>query len=239
MATKDQSAVESPDTSGDEPQDTIEDVREAYENAAGELKEAAERLRDEIKNIDLEKVGDSAKTWVKENPSLAFFLAVGAGMLVGRALTKAFEPPPPPSLSDRVQRRAQALGGSVRHFAGDTADRLSRHAHEAGEHVADRLRDVRGAVNERRGNWSDLISHHAGDLGASASEKTSELVASFSDAAERAADSLQVAARDLSKSIKKRKKSPENFLDALAHAAKTVFGAFIFKRLSDWIRERY
>ena len=237
MATKDQSIEDAPEAAAEE-QDRLKEVREAYESAAGELKEAADRLRTEIKNIDMEKVGDSAKTWVKENPGLAFFLAVGTGMLVGRAITKALEPPPPPSLTNRARMRAQDLGESVRHFAGDTADRFSRHAYEAGEQVADRLRDAREVVHDRRGALSDIISRRAGNLSSSASDRAGELVSSFSDAAERAADSLQLAAKDLSKTLKKRRKAPENFLDALSHAAKTVFGAFIFKRLSDWIRER-
>ncbi len=110
---------------------------------------------------------------------------------------------------------------------------------EAGEQVADRVRSIRGTLKERRSHLGDAFQQRADDLSAAASEKTGELIASFSEAAERAADSLQVAARDLSKSLKKRKQTQQGPFEALLYAAKTVFGAFVFKRLSDWIRERY
>lgn len=216
----------------------MKEVREAYQTAVNELKEATNRLRTEIQKIDMEQVGESAKDWVKENPGLALFLAIGAGMLVGRAVTKALEPPPPPRLSERARRHAYELAGTTRRMAGDTAERLSRHAHDVGEQVADRLHELRHTVHDRGEAFGERIARRAGDLGSLASEKTDHLVASFTNAAERAADSLQVAARDLSKSLKKRRKSPENFLDALTYAAKTVFGAYVFTRLSDWIRER-
>ena len=239
MTEKEQTIADAAEAAETASKQRLQDMRDAYESAAGELKEAAEKLRSEIKNIDVQEVGDSAKTWVKENPGLAFFLAVGAGMLVGRALTKAIEPSPPPGLADRARRRANDIAETARHYAGDTANRLSQHAYETGEQVADRVRDFRDSANDRRGILGDVISRRAGDLGNVATEKAAGLMSSFSDAAERAADSMQLAARDLSKSIKKRKGTPENFLDAMSHAAKTVLGAFVFKRLSDWIRERF
>ncbi|MFK7846397.1 MAG: hypothetical protein AB8G77_13950 [Rhodothermales bacterium] len=219
--------------------DMLNELRDAYEQARVDLKQTTEKLRSELNKVDLEEAGQAAKTWVKDNPGLAFFMAVGAGMLVGRALTKAMEPAPPPSISERARRRSSALADSARHFAGEAVDNLSTHAALAGEHMADRARSARGSVYDKAGSLSELINQRAGDLGATASGKTGELISSFSDAAERAADSLQVAALDLSKSIKKNKTSPQSLYDSLMNSAKTVFGAMVFKRVSDWIRERY
>ncbi len=223
--------------------DMLNELREAYEQARTELKQTSDKLRSELKKIDIEEAGEKAKTWVKENPGLAFFLAVGAGMLVGRAITKAVEPPPPPRLTDRVRDKSSYLADSARQLAGDTMDRLSTQAAVTGEQMADRVRSgvhsAKGAALEQAGVLGEVVNRRAGELGATAAEKTDELISSFSDAAERAADSLQVAARDLSKSMRKHKRAPKNFIEAVMHTAKTVVGAFVFKRLSDWLRERY
>ncbi len=242
MAKKDQSVTEQPEQDSAESQDQgelLHELRDAYEQARVDLKQTTNKLRNDLAQIDFEEAGDKAKTWVKENPGLAFFVAVGAGMLFGRALTKALEPPPPPTLSERAKARSNYLVDSARQFAGDTVDRLSTHASSAGEHFADRVRTARGSVYDKAGSLGGLINERANDLGAVATEKTGELISSFSDAAERAADSLQVAARDLSKTMKRQKAAPQSLYETLVHSVKTVFGAFVFKRISDWLRERY
>ena len=250
MAKKEQSVTDQPaqDSAQDATQDSalpqddgemLHELREAYEQARIDLKQTTEKLRSELSKIDIEEAGEKAKTWVKDNPSLAFFVAVGAGMLFGRALTKALEPPPPPTLAERARQRSSFLADSARQLAGNTADRFSSHASSAGEHLADRMRQAKGSVYDRAGSLGELINDRASGLGNTASEKAGELISSFSDAAERAADSLQVAAKDLSKTMKKQKSAPQSLYESFMHTAKTVFGAFVFKRLSDWLRERY
>lgn len=226
-------------SSDQQTEDMLDELRDAYEKARIDLKETTDKLRAEIRKIDVEEAGDKAKAWVKENPGLAFFMAVGAGMLVGRALTKAMEPPPPPSLVDRARSKSSYLADSARQFAEGAVDRLSTHAAVAGEQVADRVRNARGTVYDRAGAIGETLNKRASAVGDTASEKAEELMSSFSDAAERAADTLQVAARDLAKSVKKQKKSPQNLYEAALHTVRTVFGALVFKRLSDWLRERY
>ncbi len=217
----------------------LNELRESYEQARIDLKQTSDRLRNELNKIDLEEAGETAKTWVRENPGLAFLMAVGAGMFVGRALTKALEPPPPPSFSRRAREKSSFLTNSARQFAGDTVDRLSAQAASAGEQMADRVRNTRGSIYDRAGSLGDLINQRAGDLGHVANAKTSEIISSFSDAAERAADSLQVAATDLSKTVKKQKGEASSLYESLLQSVKTVFSAFVFKRISDWVRTRY
>ena len=36
-----------------------------------------------------------------------------------------------------------------------------------------------------------------------------------------------------------QKKKPQGLYESILHAAKTAFGALVFKRISEWIRERY
>lgn len=237
--SEEHAASENSDAADQSDMDVLNELRDAYEQARIDLKQTSDKLRAEIQKIDVEEAGEKAKTWVKENPGLAFFLAIGAGMIVGRALTKAVEPPPPPSLLDRARNRSSYLADNARHFAEDTAGRLSAQATAAGEQLADRVRAARGSIYDRAGSMGDEFNKRASALGETATEKAGELIGTFSEAAERAADSLQVAARDLAKSAKKQKKSPQNMYEALLHTAKTVFGAFVFKRLSDWLRERY
>ncbi len=232
-------ATQNSDTSEKSDMDVLNELRDAYEQARIDLKQTTDKLRVEIQKIDMEEASEKAKTWVKDNPGLSFFLAIGAGMIVGRALTKAVEPPPPPSLMDRARSRSNYLADNARHYAEDAAGRLSAQATAAGEQLADRVRAARGSIYDHAGSLGDEFNKRASALGESATEKAGELIGTFSDAAERAADSLQVAARDLAKSVKKQKKSPQNLYETLLNSAKTVFGAFVFKRLSDWLRERY
>lgn len=218
-------------------QELMDELRDSYEKAREELRRSADKLRTEINKFDMEEAGDKARTWVKENPGLAFFMAVGAGMLVGRALTKAFETPPP-TFSERARKQSGILAQSARKAAGDVVDRLSVHASSAGEQMADKMRVMRGSVSERAEGLGDLLHQRAGELGQTASVKTNELISSFSSAAERAADSLQEAAQGLTESVKNQK-SPAGFVEAFMQTARTVFSAFVFKRLSDWVRERF
>ena len=48
-------------------------LQEAYERAREDLKATAERLKQEIENIDAEEISQSATMWIKENPALCLY----------------------------------------------------------------------------------------------------------------------------------------------------------------------
>ena len=213
-------------------------LKEAYERAREDLKATAERLKTEIENIDAEEISQSTTLWIKENPALALALVVGAGIVVGKAVTSFSKPAPPPSLRDRVKAGTENISLSARNAANIAADRLSEKAKVQGAHLASRLQDVKGNLNENAASFGNILNDQAHQLSEVASVKTNHIISSFSDAAERAADSLHVAAKDLSKSAKKYKKGSPKGIVPFAQASKTLISAYVLKQLSDWIRKR-
>ena len=219
-------------------EETHKQLKEAYERAREDLKATAERLKTEIENIDTEEIGHSVTTWIKDNPGLAFALVVGAGIVAGKAISSLSSSEPPPSLRNRVMSRTGELSQSAKSAASVAADKLSQQAKVQGELLANRLHDTKDVMGTNAHALGQILASQANTLGDSASVKTNQMISSFSSAAERAADSLHVAAKDLAKSAKKYKKSkPSGFLPFM-NAAKTVVSAFILKQLSDWVRTR-
>ena len=219
-------------------EDTQQHLKEAYERARDDLRATAERLKAEIENIDAEEISQSATVWIKENPGLAFALVVGAGILAGKAITSLSRPVQPPSIRDRVLSTTGELSNSAKNAASLAAVKLSQQAKVQGEHLANKMHEAKGTVGNNAHLLGQLLAEQANNLGVSASDKTNQLLSSFTNAAEQAADSLHVAAKDLSKSAKKYKKStPQGFFPFM-QAAKTLVSAYIFKQLSDWVRKR-
>ena len=210
-------------------------LKEAYERAREDLKVTADRLKREIDNIDTEALGQSTSNWIRENPGLSFLIAVSVGMVAGKAISTWVKSDPPPTMRQRVAQKTGHIANSARFAAGQAADRLSKEARLKREKVHEQLNALKGSVdNELLGQ---LLAEHAQQFGTVANEKTQHVLTHFTDAAERAADSLHVAAKDLSKSAKKYKKSNTNTVNSLTQAAKTILSAYVFKRLSDWFKK--
>ncbi len=224
--------------SAEEQASVQHEVKEAYEKARDELKATAERLRKEIDQIDTQKIGKSVTTFIQENPGLSLFLALGAGIVAGKVIANMTKEDPPPTLSERVRANTERLAQSARHAAGEAAGRLAVEAREKGGQVGQQLHTVRDSLHARAGSIGTTLSEHAGQLSESATQRANTMISLFSDAAERAADSLHDAAKDLSKSARKYKKASTNTVGSLSQAAKTIFSAYVFKLLSDWIRKR-
>ena len=157
---------------------------------------------------------------------------------MGKAITSLSKPKPAPTLKDRVRVGSEHLSQSARNAANRAADRLSEKAKIQGAHLATRLHEVKGNLSENASSFGHILNDQAHHLSEAASEKTNHIISSFSDAAERAADSLHIAAKDLSKSAKKYKKSAPKGVVPFAKATKTLVSAYVIKQLSDWIRKR-
>ncbi len=216
----------------------VDEAREAYERARDELSETAERLREEISSIDAQQVADNAKTWVKENPGLSVLLAVGAGILLGKAVSDVMRKDPP-TLSERLRSESGRLLHDARRYAGRTGASVSRRVEETGEHLAEHARALGDQVQRQASLLSDQIAEQRGELTSEGMRRTQDWIASVSGSAERAARSLQDAARDLSSSASQRIPDRLPAWDGLSNIVKSIFGAVAFKKISDWIKERY
>ena len=112
-----------------------------------------------------ESVVDRAKAWVESNPALAVLAAAGIGLVVGRLAMGLAPEPEPPSLQDRIEKRARQIakeagkGGrraasAARGWSGDAGDTLR----VAADRAADRASDLASAGADRSRDLADALS---------------------------------------------------------------------------------
>lgn len=242
----------------------MDELTQAYERARDELNEAVRTLRMEIAKIDIDQARVKARSWVDENPTLAVFLGIGAGIITGRMLSSAFHSEPPP-LSVRARNRADRFAGDAGGYANELSTALAYHlgraaraAGEAGDYVAHQGADVADKVSRRAREAGEDVSKRAEQFGKDFSKRASHAGRDVSRRAEDAADvlaastsrsahALEDAADDLAKTLKKRSKkarkvSKKNidkglqFSDTAINAARTAVAAVVVKKVSDWMK---
>lgn len=234
-----------------EGRQAAEEIAGTYARARKELHDAMGRMRDEVQRFDAAQAGQRARTWVEENPTLAVFLAIGAGLLVGRTILRSTAPPPPPTLAERIRRQGHQLALQTRHAAHDVGDvvseqaahaveRLSRRAQQVGREVVRAASNVGDDVSRRAHDLGEDVARQAADLGDDVARRASAVAAV---AAERAADLGETLARQTSRAADEaastvRAKTREGFdlAESLLKAAKTVAAAFVVQRVGGWLR---
>ena len=124
---------------------------------------------------------DKAKAWAEAHPGLAVLAAAGVGLLVGRIVTGLIPDSDPPSLADRVEKKAKVLkkqakkqGKDLKKQGKHVQARASSSAHDAGESLQDLLDRASKAVRE--------AAENAGDVAEDGLEKTKDLAEHLSDA---------------------------------------------------------
>lgn len=212
----------------------LQELTNAYNRARDELNEAIRNVRSELARVDIDQARRRAKSWVDENPTLAVFLGIGAGIFAGRLLSSAMHPEPPP-LPERARHRAQMMVRDGGEYAGELgaviAKQVARAVHEAGEagaFAAKRSGEVAETVGRKARTLGDDVSHRAEkasrnlskqaervgrdashrarDLGESLSSRVDEIADALSDGASRSFHELEDVAHDLSKTVKKKSK---------------------------------
>lgn len=115
------------------------------------------------------------KAWVDANPGLAVVAAAGVGLVAGRLLTALFPSPEPPSLSDRVEKRARqlskqakkrgsALGADARDWASGSGDALQDSLHRAAEALKEAAANAGDAAEvgyERSKDFAETVADAA------------------------------------------------------------------------------
>ena len=79
----------------------------------------------------------AVKNWVEDNPTLAIAAAAGIGFVAGRLITALFPEPEPPSLTERVEKRASKLRKEAAHYADDAGEVLSHKLKVAADALSD------------------------------------------------------------------------------------------------------
>lgn len=242
----------------------LDELTRAYERARDELNDAVRTLRAEIANVDIDQARLRARTWVDENPTLAVFLGIGAGIVTGRLLSNAFRSEPP-ALTDRARLRADRWASDAGGYANELSSALAFHlgraaraAGEAGDYVAHQGADVAERVSQAARQTGEDVSRRAERLGKDFSKRASHAGHDVSKRAEDAADALasstersvhalEDAAQDLAKTLKKKskaagKKSKKQvgrgleFSDTAVNAARTAVAAVVVKKVNDWMK---
>lgn len=196
-------------TAEERRQRQLEELTLAYNRAREDLNQAIRNVRAEMAAVDFDQARTRAKSWVDENPTLAVFLGVGAGILTGKLLSGAFRSEPPP-LSVRARRRAEALAGDAGDYAGELgtllAHQFARAMHEAGSvgsTAAKRGGEVAEDLGRRARSLGDEVSHQAERTGRDLSKRAERAGRDFSKRAERTSRDLskraERAGRDVSK----------------------------------------
>lgn len=204
----------------------LQELTNAYNRARDELNEAIRNVRTELSRIDIDQARRRATSWVDENPTLAVFLGIGAGILAGRALSSAMHPEPPP-LPERARRRAELLareGGEYASGLGAViATQIARAVHEAGDagaFAAKRGGEVAESVGKKARTLGDDVSHRAEKVGKELSKRAEKAGRDISKKAERAGRDASYRARELGDTLSTR---ADDFADTLTLGASRSF----------------
>ena len=202
-----------------------DELAEAYEKARDELSQAMGNLRTELGKVDLNRARDRARSWIDANPTLTLFIGIGAGILAGRLMSRAFRKPP---VTVRARRQAEALGGQLTDVAEDI-----------GEAVAHAVTQAVRSVGE--------VAAHGKKPAAKMVRRTREFGEDVAESAGRTVEFLEDAAEDMGKSIKKgsaragkkaRKKIDRgiDLSDAAVNALRTAVAAVVVKKVAGWVK---
>ena len=213
--------------------DKTDEIAATYERAKKELTEAVSKLRDEIKQIDMEKARQQARTWVEENPTLTVFLALGAGIVVGKLLAEALKPAPPPPLSKRLKSQGRALASQAGHYAHDVvADRAA----EVGEAIVRRARELGEDVTRRARELGEDVTRRATEAVAATSERAEDWGEAVSERSGRAAQAMHDTAGEVAGTVKARAGHGLGVFESLFNTIKSITAALIVQKVTEWLR---
>lgn len=229
-----------------QPNDQVEELRT-------ELLEAIGKLRAEVARLQVDEARGRLRQWIRDNPTLAMFLAAGAGITAGRFVSKALEPAPPPPLSERARQRAQALAQGARERARRVGDDVSKQVSEArdragqtqrdaseraaaaGERLRRQARDWGAAVADRAASLREQASDQAQSLSATIEQEAEGVNAAVADRARSATDAIRSSAQQVSDTAD-TVRSGYKAVKIGAKVAKVVFALFVAKKSTDWLR---
>ena len=103
----------------------------------------------------------AVKEWAEAHPGLALLAAGGVGLVVGRLLMALSPDPEPPSLADRVEKRAKKLNKKVKKGASHAYDDAKDNATEAAAASAAALAAAAVVLKEAAEKFADKAGHVA------------------------------------------------------------------------------
>lgn len=250
-AADETSQNEQDETTNEAPSDAAPD---AVAELRRELLNAIGDLRADVARLQMDEARGRLRQWIRNNPTLAIFLATGTGILAGRIVTKMLEPSPPPPLSERVRRRAQALAQAARRQAQEAGEGVSeraskarRRAEETRKVAEDRAAEAGDRLRKRAHDWSTAVADRASSLGSQAADRAKSLGASIGQDADEVRSSVADRAARASEALKSSAQGITDTADKVrsgykaakigAKVAKVAFALLVAKKGADWIRK--
>ena len=184
----------------------------------------------------MEKARQQAQTWVEENPTLTVFLALGAGIVVGKLISEALKPAPPPTLSERLRSQRRALTSQARGYAHDVSDVVADRAAEVGEAIVRRARELGEDVSRRARELGEDVTRRATDAVSATSDRAADWGEAASAKSSRAAHTVQDAADDLAEVVKERAGHSLDIFESLFNTIKSITAAVIVQKVTNWLR---
>ncbi len=248
MATANTSASEATETKAEQAEAVAADVTARLESFTADLSATFDKTREDLSGVldnlrtqaaefDANQARTQVKTWVEENPTIAVAIAVGGGLLLGRALGSAFSPPPPPTFKQRVQSGAHHVGER----ASSLGEEILKSAAVAGAAIA--------AGSAKAAHEASKGASKAGEIIADYASTASDRVSHLADDAYGAVDEFSgTASKEFKKVSKKARKQGKHLAheaSSVAHvgaemseramaAARTVVAAYVVKKIGDW-----
>jgi ElaB/YqjD/DUF883 family membrane-anchored ribosome-binding protein len=220
------------------------DLTATFERTREDLSGIIDRIRTQVSDFDADSTRTQVKTWVEENPTIAVAVAVGGGLLLGRALGSAFSPPPPPTFGERIRGGAHDLGEK----ASSIGEELLKSAAVAGAAIA----AGSTAAAHEAGKGARKASGVLSDYATTAQHRLSDLAEDVEDVYDDLSDKASKQAHRTGKQLRKTRKKVSKQGKHLAHeaehvvsigsemseralaAARTVVAAYVVKKIGDW-----
>lgn len=254
MAEHEASADAADETSQNKQEDSTAEEADAVDDLRRELLNAIGDLRAEVARLQMDEARGRLRQWIRENPTLAIFLATGTGIVAGRLITKALAPSPPPPLSERVRQRAQALAEAARRQAQEAGEGMSKQvvaarrragetrkaaedrAVQTGERLRQQARDWSASVADRASAFGNQAAERAKSLGASIGQEADDVRSTVGERAERASEAIRSSAQGITDTADKVR-SGYKAAKIGAKVAKVVFALLVAKKGADWVRK--
>ena len=224
------------DAAPEEVIDKTDEIAATYERAKKELTEAVSKLHDELKQIDVQKARQQARTWVEENPTLTVFLALGAGIVVGKLIAGALKPAPPPPLSHRLKSQGRELASQAGHYAHDVSDVVADRAAEVGEAIVRRARELGEDVSRRARELGEDVTRRATEAVAATSDRAEDWGEAVSERSGRAAHAVHDTAEEVAGMVKARTGHGLGVFESLFNTIKSITAALIVQKVTEWLR---
>jgi ElaB/YqjD/DUF883 family membrane-anchored ribosome-binding protein len=225
-----------PDATSDRLDAFTAELSATFDKTRDDLSGILDTLRTQAAAFDADQTRTQVKSWVEANPTIAVAIAVGGGLLLGRALGAAFSPPPPPTFKQRLASGAHEVGAR----ASSLSEEILKGAAVAGAAIAAGSAKAAGEAAKGANRAGEVIADYASN----ASHVVSDLTEDASDAIH---DLTDEAGKKLRKGTKKARKQGKHLAHEAAEAAsigsemtdralgaaRTVVAAYVVKKIGE------